>query len=292
MEDKSKQNSSLQKNDSSIQKPERPLTISTTRLLYLRNELASNLNQAIGVPMKAVMRYTPYHLIWALPPIHDTRTNFQITLRNLDIDHIWPNVRTNYDLDITNTSTGASLVATIPWGNYTPDTLASTISSLLAAIGITVTFDSKQQLLKFTPSVTINPVLTTAWEIIGLNPSIPHVAITQADLPPSFKETYRLHLNTNLSLYTIPPSGRLSTVQVSSPFGSRITYFDESGTAPSLDMDHNLSTLEIHIQDQNNNSLFPLPLTGINDTIFWGAVIAITPIPNDAYEDALDLMKD
>lgn len=89
-----------------------------------------------------------------------------------------------------------------------------------------------------------------------------------------------LHINTSLSLYTIPPSGRLCKVPVTVGYGETLNYFDESGSQPSLCSEQHIQRLQIHIQDNNNEEL-----DGYEE-FNWGVVLSMEAIPNPGFSSA------
>lgn len=171
----------------------------------------------------------------------------------------------------------------IPKGNWNAYSLAAYMNTLFAADGLTttMTYDSGRLGFLFNYEVKFNDTVpfvdTDCIELFGF-PERNTGYVWASTIPIDISGPSRIHVNSNLSLFTVPQSGRLGTVPVDVDYGELLSYFDESGTEPSLCSDMHLTRLTLHLTDQDNNELEGY------DEIPWGAVIAITPIPNDGFE--------
>lgn len=201
-----------------------------------------------------------------------------MNLRNLNIYNTWPSVPEDKTVNIKFNEDGITYQYTIPKGNWNAWSLAAYLNTLFAVDGLTTTmaYDSGRLGFIFTDTVEFVD-FTDCIEIFGF-PSTNLGYQWGSTIPIDISGPSRIHVNSNLSLFTVPQSGRLGTVPVNVDYGELLSYFDESGTEPSLCSDMHLTRLTLHLTDQDNNELEGY------DEIPWGAVIAITPIPNDGFE--------
>lgn len=197
-----------------------------------------------------------------------------MNLRNLNIFHVWPSVKEDCVIQLSGD------IINVPKGNWDAPGLALylTQQSALGAGHVTVTYDYAQLKFLFSPAATIGP-LTTNFHIVGFpNPPPLFNFVSESPQPVQLSGPTRIHVNTNLSLYTVPTSGRLGTVPVTVDYGELLSYFDESGTEPSLCMEQHIDHLDIKLTDENNN-----PLEGYED-VPWGVIISITPVVNEGFD--------
>lgn len=150
----------------------------------------------------------------------------------------------------------------------------------------TITYDYAQLRFLFSPAAIIGPG-TTNWGIVGFPVPPPlYNLVTESPLPVQLSGPTRIHVNTNLALYTVPPSGRLGTIPVTVNYGELLSYFDESGTEPSLCMEQHIDHLDVQLLDENNNEL-----EGYEE-IPWGMIISIVPVINEGFESVPFIQKE
>jgi hypothetical protein len=213
---------------------------------------------------------------------------YKINLRNLNIFHTWPSVPEEKVLrflcptypDVT------PVIVTIPAGNWDAYSLGAYITSESAAQGapVTFTYDSGRLGYLIDPPIRIT-FNGTAEGLVGFPDGyVTDLGVTESVslMPIRLSGPSRIHVNTNLSLYTLPSSGRLGTVPVDVNYGELLSYFDNSAGEASLCMDHHLNRIEIHLVDQDN-----VDLTGFED-IPWGCIISLTATDNEGFASALD----
>lgn len=275
---------SQQNENSSTQKQENPFHTDTTRLLYLSSELRND-SEPIGVPLKASISVSPTHKIWILPPLQEGVSQYQVNLRNLNIFHTWRSVTSPRTLHLQSSEDpNPEATITIPSGDWNAQSLASYLTEQLEAanVPVVVEYDSGILGFHFTPAVYILAP-TDCQDLLGFpDDFMSLIADHHSTIPVRMSGPSRLHINSNLSLFTYPPSGRLATIPVSVNYGELLNYFDESGTQPSLCMDHNIQRIELHITDQDNNELEAY------DEIPWGVILSITPVQMEAFSSAMD----
>lgn len=149
-----------------------------------------------------------------------------------------------------------------------------------AAFGITVTYNTVSCKFSFSPSVNI-ALGTDCFEQLGFLGIA--VDMTESDVPIQLYGPSRIHVNTDLPLYTIPPSGRLGTIPVNVKYGELLSYFDESGSQPCLCTGHNVDHISVELVDQDNNPLVSYfkPDDHLGK---WGMILSIEDVPNQGFD--------
>jgi hypothetical protein len=104
-----------------------------------------------------------------------------------------------------------------------------------------------------TPELQINEG-TTCQRLLGL-PEGWTGLFSQSLQPVNYRTVTKFNVDTNLSLYNSPVSGRLCTIGVDVEYGELQVYQDQSGALPILMMNHQLSTLEVILTDQDGEEL-------------------------------------
>lgn len=189
---------------------------------------------------------------------------------------------------IATTDLSKDITITIPVGNWDAYGLAQFINEtcFAADIPITIEYDGGRLGYIFSQGVfLVSP--TNCQDLLGFPDGfesiIPDDSVESSMIPVRMPGPSRIHVQSNLSLYTFPASGRLATVPITVNYGEMLSYFDESGTEPSLCMDHQLNRIEIHLVDQNNEEL-----RECYESIPWGLVLSLTPVTNDGFSSAVD----
>lgn len=166
----------------------------------------------------------------------------------------------------------------IPPGNWNAVGIAKWITEQCANAGvpITVTFDCGRIGFIFDPPADILPPWTTnALKILGFpvdDDIVGYIDQASSQIPIQLSGPKRIHVNTNLPLYTLPPSGRLCSIPVNVHYGQMLNYFDESGTCPALVTSQYIDDIEINLTDENNEGL-----EGYEE-IPWGVILSIEPV--------------
>lgn len=277
----SSMSNSLQSDPTSTQKQASLSPTGITRLLYLSSVQLEDGEAVSGVPIKASLTTSPTDKTWILPPLTDNTEVYKINLRNLNIFHTWPSVKENKVITIfeaASPNVGTSFE--IPAGNWNACSLANYMNTLFEAetMMVRMSYDSGRLGFHFTiPIDIVEP--TNCLELFGY-PTTPVALVlntTMSQQPVRMSGPTRLHVNSSLPLYTIPPSGRLGTVPVDVGYGEMLSYFDESDADPVLCSEQHLRTIRIHLTDENNEELTAY------ENISWGVVLALTPEPNPGF---------
>ena len=137
----------------------------------------------------------------------------------------------------------------IPAGNWDADSFSAYMNS----VGVTNVFDYATFRYTFSPSVTILSG-TTCQRLLGL-PEGWTGEVTTSTQPVNFVSVSVVNVDTTLSLYNAPISGRLASIPINANYGDQVQYFDSSGSLPVLMMNHQLSTLEITLTDQDGQEI-------------------------------------
>lgn len=282
-------NPSLPSKPSSTLKQESPSPTGTTRLLYLSSApVESSSTMTGGVPLKAAITLSPYHKVWFLPPIEDNVSQYEVNLRSLHIFHTWPSVPQDRKLVIARASQPEDLkTITIPAGDWNALSLAAFLTEKLSEAWsepVSVEYDSGRLGFHFLPNLIIWPE-TDCQDLLGFpddytgvkwgSSGVYYESFYLSLIPVRMSGPTRIHVHSNLSLFTLPPSGRLGSVPVNVTYGQMLHYADEARAQPSLCMDHHVSRIELHLTDQDNKEL-PATL----DQFYWGATLSLTPVPN------------
>lgn len=85
----------------------------------------------------------------------------------------------------------------------------------------------------------------------------------------------RIHVETNLPMYTLPASGRLASIPVNVSYGDFLAFTDYDGNHSTLCTSHDLTNIVIRLTDQDG-----VDLTGY-DELPWGVTIEIEPFVNN-----------
>lgn len=217
-----------------------------------------------------------------------TTNQYHVNLRNLNIFHTWPSVQSERTLTIASTSDpNTQVVVTIPEGNWDAYGLAEYINEQIVGLDLTIEYDAGRLGFLFDPGMHIYDT-TDCQDLLGFPDGYitgNTESVEVSSIPVRMSGPSRIHVISNLSLYTIPNSGRLATVPVTVEYGELLNYFDESGTQPSLCMDQHLNRIELELTDENGD---PLPM---NEEIPWGCVLSLDPVPNAGYESAQFFMR-
>lgn len=218
---------------------------------------------------------------------------YKVNLRQLTITNLWPNISSNKILTIRNSLASNWVTIPIEKGNYTIAELTTYLNSQCMAIPnnppfdipFGVTFDSTTYHFVFSSSVDIRSD-TDCLDLLGINiPITAFLPITESLIPVKLSGPTDLHVTTSLSLYTIPPSGRIAKVPVSVPFGHTLHYVDDSGSQPSLCSEHHIQRIQIHIQGNNNQEL-----DGYEE-FTWGVALSLEAIPNPSFVSAQSIER-
>ena len=167
---------------------------------------------------------------------------------------------------------------TIARGNWTATSLATYLTTSLVGEGITVTYDSKTLGFTFTGGSGLNIVSgTTAQLILGFPSGFTGTNQTASTIPINLMGPSRIHVNTNLSMYTLPLSGRLATVPISTTYGGYMSYRDLDGAQPIMITSSDIHNLQITLADEHN-----VTLEGYED-IPWGCILSVEVIRDQGY---------
>ena len=140
----------------------------------------------------------------------------------------------------------------VPSGDWDANSFTNFLNS---SLGPTYSFlyDSANLRIVVTPTIEINEG-TTCQRLLGL-PEGWLGTFSHSLQPINFRTVTKFNIDTNLSLYNSPVSGRLCTIGVTTNYGDLEVYQDQSGALPVLMMNHQLSTLEVMLTDQESVEL-------------------------------------
>lgn len=182
----------------------------------------------------------------------------------------------NYQANTGGAGTAGTI--NIPAGNYTASSLATYLNS--ATADFVTAYNSATLGFTFTPGIYLKAGSTGAL-VIGFPSTYltsPGTTFTTSSPQPiSLMGPNQIHVNTNLPLYTVPVSGRLCNVPVTSDYGSLISYRDLNEQVQNIVNNSNLQNLEITLTDENN-----VTLEGYED-IPWRMILSIEVIHDQGF---------
>ena len=136
--------------------------------------------------------------------------------------------------------------------------------------GVTVEYDYAQLAFLFSPSLELSAG-TTAQSILGF-PEGYLGTVTQSTVPINLSGPRTINVESNLSLFTGPVSGRLASIPITCNYGECLSYLDNNGNIPNLVMDHQMHLLALNLIDENGDTLT------CYDEIPWNACIELKKI--------------
>ena len=163
-------------------------------------------------------------------------------------------------------------------GNWTATQIAAQVTAGLVADGVTCTYEPKILGFTFAPGIGIEPG-TTAQSILGFASgyNATYATVTASLQPINLMGPSRIHVNTNLSMYTVPLSGRLATIPISTNYGGFMSFRDLDGQQPMMITHNDLHSMTITLADENN-----VTLEGYED-IPWGIILSIEVIRDQGF---------
>ena len=163
----------------------------------------------------------------------------------------------------------------VPSGDWDANMFASYLNTVLP-VGYSITFDQASLCFTFSTAVEILEG-TTCQRLLGLPEGFVGT-MKSSSQPVNFTTVAVINVDTNLSLYNAPVSGRLASIPVTGFYGDQIQYFDSSGSLPVLMMNHQLSTFEITLTNQDGEEIM-----GYED-IPWTMTIEMQEVPGQIYD--------
>lgn len=207
----------------------------TTRLIYLRSELAD-------------IHLSPVEKTWIIPQSSAVPgVQHVINIRSLRIYHQFPSVRT---AKVLKTS-GNPDVEIYP-ANWDAPSLANYLTYTLDS---KVTFDETDLRFYFSPAITVLSG-TTAHKYLGLHPGFTG-SVSQSHFAANLTCPQSIYVYTDLSTATIPASGLLGIVPINVNFGELITYDNTSSDTAILCMDHTIRHITVRLTNENGSPLCP-----------------------------------
>lgn len=176
---------------------------------------------------------------------------------------------------------------TIPVGNYTGYTLATLLTN---GTTLWVSFDISTTKFKFwsnaamtTPKYIV-PLYQdlesyiSVWQILGFDPkgfyyttgstgTTPSPGYSISQVPINLTGATQIQLWTNLSVYNIPPNGKLAAIPMSADYGQQMQYQDQLGQAV-LVSNNNIQSIRICLKDEH---AVPLADTYLPNTALPGS---------------------
>lgn len=165
----------------------------------------------------------------------------------MEIMHTWPSVRTTKILSIN----GASSIS-IPAGNWDAESFANYINQQLGQ-PTRLVYDSARLKYIFNPSIVVQGA-TTCQGLLGLE-SGQTGTFSESTQPVNFSGPTHINVDSNLSLFNVPISGRLASIPIDKSYGECIQYVDQSGIIPTQILDHQVSLLTMKLTDQDGEEL-------------------------------------
>jgi hypothetical protein len=170
---------------------------------------------------------------------------------------------------------------TIPAGNYSPEQIARYLNHELYPEVETICYDSQSLHFHFCPGINIVGDGTTAAELLGFKSGVDYTNATESVLPVQLSGPRRIVVDTNLSLYNIPISGRLAVFPVIQTYGQMIHYDNFSSTYNHLCVDNTFQHLRITLKDEKGE-----PLPGVEEQP-WDILISFEPIDNPGFQNII-----
>lgn len=118
---------------------------------------------------------------------------------------------------------------------------------------VVVEYDFAQLAFIFTPSLELSAG-TTAQSLLGF-PEGYLGTVTQSTIPVNLSGPRTINVESNLSLFTGPVSGRLASIPITCNYGECLSYLDNNGHITNIVMDHQLHLLALNLIDENGDTL-------------------------------------
>jgi hypothetical protein len=199
-----------------------------------------------------------------------------VSLKNIVVPYSWYNVNSSNNTLIYELSVLLTNTITIPVGNYNVTTLAAELTSQLAPLSPTITYNSKSGRFHFQFSKsTVFKNESTCFELLGLTQQDHYTDTNQISSNIScnmFTIRQLLLCSDNFILNNISASSMqsrniISCIPVSGNPGSIIHYSNNS--QHKIHHTNNLTSLHVQIKDDMNQ------LVNLNG-IHWSATLAIS----------------
>lgn len=221
-------------------------TISTFRHLYLRSDQAD-------------YHYSPTHKTWVLYPMADgANVTFKMTLKCLQINNVFPSVPKTLTLSY-QTSTGTNTEISIFPGNWTAPSLAAYLTTQFAnsVDKNKVTYDCGSLAFEFDPPIKVHTGKSDCMKELGFwFPTDAYYSLAKSNFPINLESVTQILVDSDMSVFNLPPSGILAGVPVTAEYGALINYHDTDGSESLTVSDHNLNSITIRLLDQDGNDLY------------------------------------
>lgn len=231
-------------------------SINTTRLINLRSSQADISNH-------------PVDKTWVIPKANK-RSYLQqrIGVQSLKMWHTFKSVPQPIEL-ILQDATVIPIIA----GNWTEETLANYLTSVLVADGITVRYDPYQLLFTFCPEISVSRN-GSANPYLGLSAEEDSTT-NQSSFPPILlRGPQCINIWTNFTMNNIPVSQYLACVPIHASYGNYIYFTNFDNSESTLCLESDITNIRVILRDERDVLLdYPPELT-------WEIVLAmISTIP-------------
>lgn len=166
---------------------------------------------------------------------------------------------------------------TFPAGNYAPPQIARYLNDQLYPEVETVCWDASMLVFRFCPGINVLPDSTAA-SLLGFKSGTAYTNATESALPANVLGPQQIIVETNLSLFNIPISGRLCVVPIQVPYGQVIHYNNWASTCYHLCMQHYIDNIQITLTDESGEELAGY------DEIPWSVLISFEPMDNPGFQ--------
>lgn len=221
----------------------------------------------------AYQNKSPTEKSWILPPVlTEMGTRYKLLLRSLHLFHVFGNFTLlNNTLQVKNTSGNLQTITIAP-GDYDADSLVDYLyDTLKNDCSVEMSYDPIQCHFHWTPALKVGAA-TTCMKQLGLPGANDTTGYTESPLVMNLSGVSRIDVDTNLTLNTLPMSGRLAMIPVSTNFGGMIDYHDKYAAQPLMCLDQTLQVITIRLLDQDGVALSDyLPITDTSP--YWNVYV-------------------
>jgi len=146
-------------------------------------------------------------------------------------------------------------------GNWDACSLAAFLTAQFAldtdpAFHTVVSYDCGSLRFVFDPPLVVDSGKSNCQKELGFwyPPDVLEVLST-SNFPINLSGVNQIKVDSNLSVYNLPPSGVLCALPFQANYGEMFHYYDTDGSQPVFVSDHHIQTIEIKLLDQFDNSL-------------------------------------
>lgn len=210
------------------------MAVPRTQLLVLNS---SNATSSVSTSEKT----------WIFEPIYALPGNvLRISLESFRIMHVFKNIPKTEYVEAGRTSSN-TITVEVPPGNYTPTSLAQSLTASLAPVGVVISYDANNLVYNFTPSIYLGPG-TTIFRQLGFVGSGQYS--TSSTIPVDLDNLTAFHIN----MTSNSVSGLLGFTPFDTRYGFRYQYQAGNDTRFAYTTGA-INKISIKLCDQDNRSL-------------------------------------